>query len=85
MAIRVIVLLDKGGTNTDVHHLGSISIANDGTGSKNRRNYDVAQHSKSHKGGPPPHVVKRARVEGFRSESVSVMKLLREALEALGH
>ena len=84
MAIRVIVLLDSGGLGKKVKHLGSLTIANDGTGSKTKRNYNIGQHAAS---GPEtePKVVKRARIEGWPSQSVSIWKLVRRALEELGH
>lgn len=80
MAIRVLVLLDKGGTNTDVHHLGSLSIVNQGTPGT-RRTYKVTQHAK----GRNPRVVNDAMVEDFPSPQVSIWKLVAAALRELGH
>ena len=79
MAIRVIVVLDKGGTNTDVEHLGTLTLANT-SGLGTLRSYDVIQHGKDVK-----KTVKRARVERFPSLQVSVWKLVARALKELGH
>lgn len=62
-----------------VTELGRLRITNDGTGSAERGNYDVAPFGK---GGRS--ILRMARVENYPRLSYSVFRLIRLALEALG-
>lgn len=63
-----------------VTELGRLHIANDGTGTKSRGNYNVTKIGKRRRKLPPV----TARVENFPRLSYSVFRLLRRALEAIG-
>lgn len=58
--------------------LGRLHIVNDGTGDRRRGNYDVTKF------GRHRHRLKTARVENHARLSLSIWKLLRKALDAVG-
>lgn len=84
MAIRILAVLDKHGKGLEVAHLGSLTIANDGSGSKSARNYTVTQHGSSD-GHRQPKNVKFGTVTGHYSAKQSIWALVVKALSAVKH
>jgi hypothetical protein len=81
--VVVKIELWPGGNPTNPKPLGTIYIANDGTGTSTDGNYDVRL---SHSGRyiQKPGVWKRGKVTGYKRAKDSVYHLVKMALEAVG-
>lgn len=77
--IRIDMNLDVYGLGVKVTSLAQVTIANDGTGTSSRGNYNVVAISKTGR------VIRKARVENWARKSKPPLALLRAALEALGY
>ena len=77
--IRVVIELVPYGDESQKRHLGTATIANDGTGTVQVGNYNVTLS----KWGRPTQTWKRGRVEGFPRQTRGAWDLLYLALEAI--
>jgi len=77
--IVVNVDLKSAISTTRDRHLATLHISNTATGTKTRRNYAVRAF------GPAGKPGKRGEVLDYPAEDVSVLNLVRRALEAAGY
>lgn len=77
--VRVILHSARTGQSTV---LGRTYITNDGTGTTDARNYDVAIARKGDDSYPPRNVTRRARVERHAAERLPIWILVLKALRA---
>lgn len=76
--IRITVELIPSLDPKNVKHLGTAIIANDGTGTETRGNYNVRLSPR----GAPLNVYRRGRVEGFPRKGLGAWDLLYRALKS---
>jgi hypothetical protein len=67
------------GIEPEKRQLGKLTIANDGTGSSSRGNYDVTVY------GAHGRIIRTARVEDWPRQAKPVQGLILAALEAAGY
>ena len=75
--VVVKIELWPGGYETNKRDLGTILIANDGTGTSTIGNYDVRVMSR----GKKPRILKTGRVEGYKRKTTSPHRLVLAALQ----
>ena len=78
--IRVTVELISAIDASRSRKLGTLDIANDGTGTQEVGDYDATLHAEY-----TPPGGRKCRVIGFRRKSQSVWSLVGAALKAMGH
>lgn len=77
----ILVTVDLLSAQTGVREtLGVVAITNDGTGTKDRRNYDVKVARKGQFDKVFEKPLRKARVENWPSESYSIWRLVLRAL-----
>ncbi len=77
--IRVTVDLVSAVHESRSRHLGTLILANDGTGTETKGNYDAAFSGASGGAG------KRGRVLDYPRQAVAIWNLVRRACEAAGY
>lgn len=78
--IRITIQLIPKGDESRARTLGTMEIANDGTGTQDIGNYDATLHAEY-----TPSTGRKARVEGFRRKKQSVWTLVGAVLKRTGH
>jgi len=73
------ILVPFGDPNKPQTRLCEVHIVNDGTGIKNKMNYDVTLFSR----GKNPRVIRKRRIENYKDRALPAWRLIAKAMQVL--
>jgi len=79
MIVVQAVLVPHGDMAKPKTRLCQVHIINDGTGTRNKMNYDVELYSR----GDKPRIIRRARIENYKDRSLPAWRLIARAFAVL--